>query len=65
MATKRVRKGGEGGVCISNHGLNFLIFTVHVTFWSHFHASRVYVTNGFQTIHIHAVFFADAEMVCQ
>ena len=57
MATKRVRKGGEG--------LNFLLFTVHVTFWSHFHASRVYVTNGFKTIHIYAVFFADAEMVCQ
>lgn len=34
-------------------------------FRSHFHASRVYVTNGFKTIHIHAVFFADAEMVCQ
>ena len=45
------------GVCISNHGLNFLIFAIHITFWSHFHESRVYVTNGFKTIHIHTVFF--------
>ena len=59
-----LQEGLEGGVCISNHGLNFLIFTIHVDFWSHFHV-RVYVGNGFKTIHVHTVFFVDAELLCQ
>ena len=29
-------QGLEGGACISSHGLNFRIFTYHVTFWSYF-----------------------------
>ena len=53
----------EGGALFSNHGLNFRIFTIVVTFWSHFYESRVYVSNRLKTIHIHTVFFADAELL--
>lgn len=43
---------------------NFVILTIHVTFWSRFQESRVNVTNGLKTIRIHMAFFADSEMLC-
>ena len=57
--------GGGGGSDSQTQGLNFRIFTINVTFWSHFYESCVYVTNGFKTIRVHTVFFADAELLGQ
>ena len=58
-------RGSGRGVCISNHGLNSLIYTIRVLFGATFtnHVFTYYRWNKWKTIHIYTVYFADAEMV--